>query len=813
MRGIFIFIVLLFNCAITVTGQVQTRAIETGWVFSESGKSQWLEAKVPGYVHLDLYRNGIIPNPVTGTGESACQWVETKDWVYQGFPFDAGDIINEKMITMRFEGLDTYARVFLNDSLVITANNAFVPWQCEVNGILKPKGNVIRIEFQSPVNRADALVAASPHPLPGDAKRAVVRKPQYQFGWDWGPRLVSCGITGPITLTGYSSCDISHCHLLQNTIDSLEAGLTMQVEIHSLPVPSAELTVVCRETNQRVQKKCALKKGNNVIKIPLTIAHPTLWWSRGEGEQHLYHFDVTLAANGVTQDEDSLTTGLRTIRLLQEVDSLGTSFQFELNGKKIFAKGANYIPVSPFPSADDTVEQNWLIRSCVAANMNMIRVWGGGIYERDSFYDLCDREGLLVWQDFMYACAMYPGDAQFLASAKSEADWQVKRLRHHPCIALWCGNNEISEGWHRWGWQDGLDKRAKHLVWKSYDDLFGKLLRNSVQTFTDVPYHESSPTFGRGDNRYLLQGDAHDWWVWHDAKPFEHFQHNVPRFMSEFGFQSMPSYEVLAIMTDDGVVNRASPGWNLHQKHGRGFELIDTYMQRQFPPLSPDSIEQYSYLSQLVQASGMAGGMLAQRNAKGKCAGTLYWQLNDTWPSFSWSSIDYNGEWKALHYFAARSFAPLALGNRGDTVFVCSEGVSGEIVHDVWRCDMRKPEMTRAEMNSGPDDAGHYILHKVSNGTHSAEVRIFHPSVMWNTLPEPEIKTEVSDYSAMGYPIEISTDVFARFVKLSADVAGYFSDNYFDLDAGQTRTVYFIPRYGDAILPVITVTSLHDAWH
>ncbi len=803
-------ITLLYAAA--TTAQVTVLPLDTGWVFSEAGTSAWQEAHVPGYVHLDLFCLGKISNPLTGTGEADCRWVEEKEWVHQSFPFDATSISRHRHAVLECEGLDTFADVYLNDSLVISADNAFRPWQATVTGLLKPTFNVLRIVFHPVIKKSAALTARVPHALPGDAARAVVRKPQYQFGWDWGPRLLSCGITGNIRFIGYSDCRLEDVHIRTLAVDSLRAEMEIIAEIQSLQAEEAALAMICHETGQVVRSRHRLHKGLNRVRMTWQIEKPRLWWCNGEGEPFLYHFDLKLSQQGMVHDHREVCTGIRTIALVQEPDATGSSFYFRLNGKRIYARGANYIPVSPFPSENDTAEHQWLMRSCAAAHMNMIRVWGGGIYERNSFYEACDSLGLLVWQDFMFACTMYPGTDAFAASVEAEATAQVKRLRNHPCIALWCGNNEVSEGWQRWGWQDALPHRARARIQRSYNRIFRALLKGIATEFAGVPYHESSPALGRGDNRYLHTGDAHDWWVWHDGKPFSHFDTHVPRFMSEFGFQSFPSEEVMALMMQGETLQRNAPGWVLHQKHPRGFDLIHAYMRDAYPALSPDSIVQYAQLSQLVQAEGIARGIYAQRAAGLRCGGSLYWQLNDTWPAFSWSSIDYNGEWKALHYFVRRAFAPLTCFETNGTVSALCDGECAPQHHVMRYHTQHGADTESATPDTLLPDASWYLLHRFTAGEHSCEWRVFHPSIQWDTLPYAQPVADVRKPREEGYPIHVSSDTFCRYVCLSADIAGHFSDNYFDLDAGEEKVIFFKPRYDGGLPPVVTATTLADLW-
>ena len=329
-------------------------------------------------------------------------------------------------------------------------------------------------------------------------------------------------------------------------------------------------------------------------------------------------------------DQIEAKTGLRTVELATEKDAIGSAFYFKINGIPVYAKGANYIPQNSFQTVVTEKHYEQLLNDVVGANMNMLRVWGGGIYENDLFYELADEKGLLIWQDFMFACAMYPGDPEFLETVQQEAIQNVKRLRNHPAVVLWCGNNESAEGWRRWGWKKGRSKAEKNEIWSHYLKLFDSILPSTVQSYSDTPYWESSPLFGRGNKKHLTQGDAHDWWVWHDGYPFEHFESNIPRFMSEFGFQSFPSLETIKFINQSDTISFNSDAFKNHQKHAKGFSLIQDYMLRDYK--IPSKPEDYVYVSQLLQARGIVKGIEAQRRSRPHCMGSLFWQLNDCWP-------------------------------------------------------------------------------------------------------------------------------------------------------------------------------------
>jgi beta-mannosidase len=381
-------------------------------------------------------------------------------------------------------------------------------------------------------------------------------------------------------------------------------------------------------------------KGELTVTVPFTLKNPQLWWCNGQGPQPLYefHFDIT-GANGQSIVR-RVKTGIRTISLVQQPDSAGSSFYFSLNGKPVFIKGANYVPQDVFLNRVTPQQYRTLLAEVKNCGMNMLRVWGGGIYEKDIFYDLADSLGILIWQDFMFACGMYPSGSAFLLNVEAEARHQVLRLSGHPSLALWCGNNEVSEGWHRWGWQNAYSQPQRDSLWNGYKIIFRKVLPETVNRFSGLAYHESSPALGRGDSLHTRTGDAHNWFVWHDEQPFSNFEVNVPRFMSEFGFQSLPAFETIERFGGAGAPDNAA--LRFHQRHHRGFDIINNYMLRRFGFI-PSELGGYIRLSQQLQAEGMITGIKAHLAARPYCMGTLLWQLNDCWPGISWSMMDYYG--------------------------------------------------------------------------------------------------------------------------------------------------------------------------
>jgi beta-mannosidase len=505
------------------------------------------------------------------------------------------------------------------------------------------------------------------------------------------------------------------------------------------------------------------------------------------------------------------------MELVTEKDGAGESFYLRINGVPVFMKGANWIPLDSFLPQAGPDDYRRMLTAARDANMNMLRVWGGGIYENDIFYDLCDSLGIVVWQDFMYACAMYPVDQDFLADAGKEAKYNIIRLRNHPCVAMYCGNNECDEGWHNWGWQEKYSNRQQITLWNGYGKLFDSKLPTRIQSFNDKiskqvrPYLPSSPRYGRANPRSLTEGDAHYWGVWHDAEPFEVLEEKIPRFMSEFGFQSLPSMKTIEMFTSPGDRHLDSAAMLSHQKHSRGFKLIREYMERWYRV--PEKFEDYIYVSQLLQAEGMRIGFEAQRRAMPYCMGTLYWQLNDCWPAVSWSSIDYSGQWKALHYTAKKAFAPVLVSTEIEDGRLDLYIVSDRLEETGGWMTMKLREFDSAVLwertiaVKAPPNASVIIfsipLDEVLAGVDrsavvfSAEficpgedpplaIRYFaHPKDM--KLPDTGITFDIIPEGEK-ITLSLTADVLAKNVFLDLGEC-HFSDNFFDILPGETVTV------------------------
>lgn len=652
-----LLVLFLFILA-SAHAQTEEILLNKGWQFRQASESTWLNATVPGTVHTDLLSNKKIPDPFLEKNELLVQWIDTVDWVYRTtFAYKPRNDIQQAFLV--FDGLDTYAQVYLNDSLILSANNMFRSWRVSCSSLLKEGDNRLLIHFSSASKRGKQEAKKLSYTLPGDEK-VFTRKAAYHYGWDWGPRFVTCGIWKPVTLLlQKSNMFVDNHEVVQQTLTKEVATLSVFTTLKAPNGTALAISVYNDETNTLVGSSNRTVTNSSQISTNITIPQPKWWWCNGYGEPSLYTLRIEVI-NTTTQEKiiSKERIGLRTIELIQEADSIGKSFYFKLNGTPIFAKGANYIPPDNFLPRVTPKEYHAIVASAKNANMNMLRVWGGGVYAEDSFYDACDEAGILVWQDFMFACSMYPGDQDFLSNVKVEAEQQIIRLRNHASLALWCGNNEVSEAWHNWGWQKQYAHSTSDsaIIWNDYLALFEDLLPTTVNKLNpSTPYWASSPQHGWGRKQSMLEGDSHYWGVWWGLQPFSIYNEKVGRFMSEYGFQGMPSSYLFEKITGNEEVSLQSPAVAHHQKHPTGFQTIDDYLKQAYR--TPNTFEDYRYISQLVQAKGMKTAIEAHRRNQPYCMGTLYWQLNDCWPVTSWSSIDSYSIPKAAHYFISRSFA------------------------------------------------------------------------------------------------------------------------------------------------------------
>lgn len=787
------------------------------WQFSEKDSLTQYPAVVPGSVHMDLLANGLIEAPYFGMNEKDLQWIGERDWRYTTTFKLAPEIINQEHVELCFDGLDTYADVYLNGQKILVANNYFRTWKANVKGFLQTGDNKLEVQFRSSVAINAEMRQNDRIPLFDDY--VYSRKPAFHYGWDWGPVFITSGIWRPVYLKAWSEASIKDQFIIQENVTKARAKIKAEVEIESLISADAQLVVSCLEADVQKTVPVSLIKGINKISCNVVIDQPELWWSNGLGDANLYTIETKLIREGRLLDSDSKRIGIRDIKLVQNPDEHGASFHFELNGVPVFAKGANYIPQESFQSKVDSADYRKVIQHAIDANMNMLRVWGGGFYEEDYFYDLCDENGILVWQDFMFACSMYPGEEDYLENVKQEAIENVKRLRNHPSIALWCGNNENYIGWKDWRWPARFEQEDSAAVWNDYLMLFEKLLPEVIAEYDPgKDYWPSSPKHGWG---YPVNsdGDSHLWAVWHAQDPFEVLleKENIPRFMSEYGFQSLPEMKTIEAFTLPEDRDIDSDVMKAHQKHRVGYPVIDKYIKRDYN--WPKDFESYVYVSQVLQAKGIKMGIEAHRRAMPFCMGTLYWQLNDCWPVASWSSVDYYNRWKALHYKVRDAYANVlvspVMNEANFELYIVSDLTSAQEAqlkielldfegNVIWETESNQviPVNTTEQVMSLPvksilkNHAANEVVLNVEldvNNQVIAQNQLYLVSPKELALKNPELSFSIDEVNSDTLTIELHAKQLAKDVCLSfPETEGFFTDNYFDLIPGKGKTVMFI---------------------
>lgn len=792
------------------------------------GDTLWSDAKVPGTVHQDLLNHNRIPNPFYGMNEEAVQWVENEDWMYR-----TSFVVNEQQLSrdaavLEMDGLDTYADVFLNGALILRSDNMFVGHKIEVKPVLRKGVNQLLVRFRSPVKEVLPQLQTNGFDYPASNDHSpwrtsvYTRKAPYSYGWDWGIRLATCGIWRPVRLVFSDVARIEDYYVCQDVVTQAKADVDNRLEINN--VTSSTVSALLKvdyhysdSDTKEIKKQIELRPGANTVSLPVSIEKPHLWMPNGWGEPSLYKFTASLSVDGVEIAKQERNVGLRTVRVVMDDDEYGKSFYFVVNGKPMFAKGANFIPDDALLPNVTPERYKRIFEDVKAANMNMLRVWGGGIYEDDEFYDEADRNGILIWQDFMFACSSYPHDPQFVGRVEAEAEYNIKRLRGHASLAMWCGNNEIYEAMRYWGWQRKYSAEAFAGMERGYDVLFRGLLPKMVERLDNGRFYmHSSPyeaNWGRPDS--WKTADSHNWGTWHGRKPFESFDTDVPRFMSEYGFQAFPEMKTIRTFAEEKDFELESPVMNAHQKADIGNALIKQTMGLYYKV--PEKFEDLVYVGLVLQGQGMRHGIEAHRRNRPYCMGSLFWQLNDSWPVVSWSGIDYYGNWKALMYQSKRAFAPILINAIKEGDDVCVYLVSDELQdRDDVRLDVELMDFDgkahgkwtqsgmlaanssvlfmkkRAGELQGKLSAANSLLHftlKDKNGATLADDVFYFAYPKDQKLPEANIETSVR---RRGDAIEMTlkTDKLARDIFVEVPVQGVrFTDNFFDLLPGQRKKI------------------------
>lgn len=781
---------------------------------------------IPGDVHSALEAAGIIPDPYVGDNEKRVQWVAETDWIIERV-FTLPDASGHWYLDL--DSVDTVATVSLNGTVVLEADNCFRRYRPDVSTALKPGENRIRFTFPSSIEEGRKRHAAQPFEVPWLEMNSpipygnMLRKPQCHFGWDWNIALAPLGLYGTVALKRLHPCRIEHVTTAQQFQADGRVFLTVSVTLHAGESGHAPVTLTLGEETVTVNAR--LERGETILTHVFTVEKPDLWWPAGAGPQPLTPLAVTAGGETVRRE-----IGFRQVELITTPDAAGSRFALAVNGREIFCKGANWIPADALFSRTSSEATEALLRSAVEANMNMIRIWGGGFYEADWFYALCNRLGLMVWQDFMFACNLYPSTPDFLENVREEVDFQVRRLASHPSIVLWCGDNELV-GALTW-FEVSRKNRDRYLV--SYDRLNRTIETAMKRAAPNAIWWPSSPASGYldyGDAWHADgSGDMHFWSVWHENKSFDHYRSVKPRFCSEFGFQSYTSMPVIRRFAEEKDLNIASPVMERHQKNKGGNERIAGTLFRYFR--FPVTFRSFVYLSQVQQAVAIQTAVDYWRSLKPHCMGTLYWQLNDTWPVASWASLDHGGGWKALHHAAKRFFQPVHLAGVPEeggfrftmindtqspvriTARLSALTLSGErlpLDEMTGECPTdRALELGFLHRAKLPEDCVLAWQFTASNGM-TGEGHLV--AETWKALDlEPSGLTATAARDEDGsWVLDVTASGLALFVLVESDRPGRFSDNLFDLAAGEMRRIRFLPSPSED-RDAVPAFTLHDLY-
>ena len=813
------------------------------WQMKRTDEAIWQEATVPGSVYNDLIQSGKLEDPYYRENEYEALEISRYDFEYSRVFHIDEDILKYDVINLLCKGLDTLSTVFINDNRILATDNMHRTYEVNIKEWLKPGSNNIHVLFNSPVEYVLRKQAENPLKNVNDAVEGIshLRKAHYMFGWDWGPKLPDMGIWRDISIRGYNNARIEDVYITQK--HSLEnVQLNVRVKIDKWTNSDYDILVDVKSPEGAVlNKKVSMEKTEEHIYIE--IENPQLWWPNNFGNQPLYSVNVTLLEKGKKLDEASYKIGLRTLIVKREKDQWGESFQFEVNGISIFSMGADFIPGDNILARLNREKTEALIKSCVDANFNSIRVWGGAYYPEDYFYDLCDEYGLIVWQDLMYACGIYELNDQFKDTIVHEAVDNMRRLRHHASLGLWCGNNEQEWGWVEWGWSENFSPKLKSDYIKMFEYILPEIAKEIDPNTLYWPASPSSAgSFYKPNDENF--GDMHYWGVWHGRNPFTDYRKIFPRYMSEFGLQSFPCMKTIESFTLPEDRNVFSSVLESHQKCNTGNEKILYYISDHYK--YPKDFDSLLYASQLIQAEGIRYGVEHWRRNRGRCMGAIYWQLNDCWPVASWSSIDSFGRWKALHYAAKKFFAPILIS-------ACEEGthvsihVSNESLEKVsgkltWALmDAKSNTIKSAEkeiqvdalsskefenLNFAAELYSKQLLRNtyleysfiVDNEIATTGTVLFVKSKHFNYI-NPEITMDVSEENDK-FIINVKSKAFSRFVELDIKEAdALFSDNFFDLSAGAARKIEIRKERLSKNLSLaelksqLTVRSLIDTYH
>ena len=777
-------------------------------------------AVVPGTVYTDLLRNGNMEDPFWKDNEIRALPLMEDDYEYE-ICFDAREeLLAQDRVLLHFDGLDTIADIYLNQEHIGKAYNMHRIWEYDVTGNIKAAGNRLQVVLHSPLKFIREEFAKCRTLGTEDAMDGFVhiRKAHCMFGWDWGAHLPDAGIFRTVSLLGIKGARLDSVYIRQ---EHLDGSVTLHFDVEPVKYAARTGEASCaRDIGYKVEIMSPDGSVQYGFDSPgeMKIEQPELWWPNGYGGQPLYTVKVTLYVDGETADVWERRIGLRTMTVRRKKDEWGECFAHEVNGVAVFAMGADYIPEDHLLGRVTPETTRRLLTQCVSANYNAVRVWGGGYYPEDWFYDICDELGLIVWQDFMFACAVYELTPEFKANIRQEFIDNIKRLRHHASLGLWCGNNEMEMFVDRGEWVTKKTEVRDYVI--MYEQMIPEVLEQyDPQTF----YWPASPSSGGAfdEPNSPDRGDVHYWDVWHGNKPFSDYRHYFFRYASEFGFQAFPSRKTIETFTDDPKdMNIFSYVMEKHQRNNGANGKIMNYLQQTY--LYPTDFETLIYASQLLQADAIRYGVEHFRRNRGRCMGAIVWQLNDCWPVISWSSIDYCGRWKALHYAEKRFFAPLMISCQEEGMMTQKADMNREHFEFEKSIRLNVANETRSEQSVQVSWAVRNAKAEVIRDGGAANIRVPALSSVWLDkvmLPDVDIFSEYVSYEmkqdgevisegtvifsypkyfryedpklsfrAEGDEIIVTADAYAKSVEiLNENEDLILSDNYFDMNKGEKR--------------------------
>ena len=847
-------------CVVGLIGFVESPAkaatrsstqLNSGWQFRQrapegAAPTEWRPATVPGDVHLDLLANKLIPDPFYRDNEAKLQWIQDADWEYRTTVTATPALLSRGHVDLVFDGLDAYAEVSMNGHAVLTADNMFRGWRVDAKPYLKAGANELVVVFPSPIKVAERIALTDKWrgqtPAPD---KTYLRKAAYEYGWDWGPIFVTSGIWREVRLEAWDDARIADLYIHQREITPALARVDAQVDVFAAKAGKATVAMTYDNAGKSREAKVqtTLVPGINHVVLPVEIADPALWYPAGYGAQPLSTWSAKLSVDGHEEDSANTRAGLRSVVLRRDKDQWGRSFEFVVNGVPIFAKGADVIPFDSFPSRVTTAQYRRILESARDANMNMIRHWGGGYYETDEFYQICDELGIMVWQDFMFGNDWQPGAYSFREQVAREAEYQVTRLRNHPSIVLWCGNNETEESlvWEKNKLAKSLDAKGQIRIWQDYLLLFSSTLPRIVERLNpETPYWPSSPSADYEDDLGpdKASGDQHDWSVWHGRVPFTEYEKHHFRFISEYGFQSFPEMRTIEAFTEPADrTGIFTPVMLAHQKNNEGNSIIHDYLLKDYT--EPKDFPSFLYVSQVLQAEGIKIGAEHMRRERPRTMGSIFWQLNDCWPVASWSSIDYYGRWKALQYYARRFYAPVLVSPHLEdgqlAVYIVSDKTAqqsaqlrtrlmkfdGTVVTEKQQTVQITPLSSAVYQRlplsellpAGTDASAVFVASDITLGGQVVSSNVVYLSPTHEVhLPPAAIQTDVQQASG-GYRVRLSSPVLARSVYLNfGALDAELSDNFMDLLPGQPVEVMVkTAAPADQLRSQLKVISLVDA--